>query len=77
MGALAYLVEDLNKRTSLRALPAAILFVLLLWKPAPLSTVFEIVDGFVFIAASAWLGTSLLDRLQRSGSIAPSSLEIQ
>jgi hypothetical protein len=63
MGAIAYLVEDLNQRKSLRAFPAAILFVLLLWKPANLSTGFELVDGLVFVAACAWLGTSLLDRL--------------
>jgi len=66
LGAIACLVEDLNKRTSLRALPAAILFVLLLWKPALFSPLFEIVDGLVFILASAWLGTSLLDNLQLS-----------
>ena len=64
LGAVACLVEDLNKRTSLRALPAAILFVLLLWKPALLSPLFEVVDGLVFIIASAWLGTSLLDNLR-------------
>jgi hypothetical protein len=64
LGAIAYLVEDLNKRTSLRTLPAAILFVLLLWKPTEMSNVYELVDGLVFIAACAWLGTSLLDRLR-------------
>ena len=64
LGAVACLVEDLNKRTSLRAFPAAILLVLLLWKPALLSPLFEIVDGLVFIVASAWLGTSLLDNLR-------------
>lgn len=64
MGALAYLVEVLNRRNSLRCLPTAVLFVLLLWKPAQLSTFFELVDGLVFAAACAWLGTSLLDRLR-------------
>lgn len=64
LGAVACLVEDLNKRTSLRALPTAILFVLLLWKPDLLSPLFEVVDGLVFIVASAWLGTSLLDNLR-------------
>jgi hypothetical protein len=71
LGAIAYLVEDLNQRISLRALPAAILFVLLLWKPAPLSPLFEIVDGLAFIVASAWLGTSLLDNLRRSPAHPP------
>ncbi len=66
LGAIAYLVEDLNQRVSLRALPAAMLFVLLLWKPAPLSPLFEIVDGLAFIVASAWLGTSLLNNLRPS-----------
>lgn len=65
LGAIAYLVEDLNQRTSLRALPAAILFILLLWKPTEMSNSYELIDGLVFIAASAWLGNSLLDRLRQ------------
>jgi len=77
LGVIAYLVQDLDKRTSLRSLPAAILFLLLLWKPAPLSFPFEIVDGLVFIAACAWLGTSLLAHLQRTGPITPSSPHVQ
>ena len=66
MGALAYLVEVLNRRNALRCLPTAVLFLLLLWKPVPLSTFFELVDGLVFAAACAWLGTSLLDCLRNS-----------
>jgi hypothetical protein len=64
MGAIAYLGEHLNRRDSLRYLPAAILLVLLLWKPARLSSLFELVDALVFAAACAWLATSLLDRLR-------------
>ena len=64
LGAIAYLVEDLNESKSLRSLPAAILFVALLWKSPDLSLIYEIVDGFVYAIACAWLGTSLLDNLQ-------------
>lgn len=71
LGAIAYLVEDLNHRSSLRALPATVLFVLLLWKPALLSSLFEVVDGLAFIVASAWLGTSLLDNLRPSAAHPP------
>ena len=70
LGALAYLVEDLNRRTSLRSLPAAIALLLLLWKPPELSTFFQLVDGLVFAGACAWLGTSILDRLRITSSTA-------
>ncbi len=63
-GAIAYLVEDLNERNSLRSLPAAIIFVALLWKPPNVSLRYEILDCFVYAIACAWLGTSLLDNLQ-------------
>ena len=62
LGALAYLVEDLNKSVSLRSLPAAILILLLLWGPFYLSLRHEIPDGLVFVMASAWLGNSLFRR---------------
>ena len=64
LGAIAYLVEDLNESKSLRSLPAAIIFVALLWKSPNLSLTYEILDGFVYAVACAWLGTSLLDNLQ-------------
>ena len=63
LGAIAYLVEDMNQGKSLRSLPAAILLLALLWKPYQLSLIFEILDGLVFVIACAWLGTSLLDNL--------------
>jgi hypothetical protein len=59
VGALAYLVEDINKGISLRSVPAAILILTLLWKPFWLSLVGELSDGLVFMMASAWLGNSL------------------
>jgi Glycosyltransferase family 87 len=59
MGALAFLVEDINQGISLRSLPAAILILTLLWKPFWLSILGEVSDGLVFIMASAWLGNSL------------------
>lgn len=64
VGAIAYLVEDLNESPSLRSLPAAIIFVALLWKPPNVSLRYEILDCFVYAIACAWLGTSLLDHLQ-------------
>ena len=64
LGVLAYLVDDLNRRESLRSLPAAILLVVFFWKPDHLSLKFEILDGVIFAFACAWLGTSLLDNLQ-------------
>lgn len=72
LGAIAYLVQDLNKRISLRSLPAAVIFVLLLWKPRTPYILFEIVDGLVFLIASAWLGTSLLTNLQARPPDSPS-----
>jgi hypothetical protein len=57
LGALAYLVDDLNQRSSLRSLPAAILILILLWKSPGLSPVFEVFDGLVFALASVWLGS--------------------
>lgn len=64
LGAIAYLADDIDQRHSLRSLPAAILFLALLWKPYPLSLPFEILDGLVFVLSSAWLGISLLDNLR-------------
>ena len=59
VGALAYLVDDLNEGLNLRSLPAAILILTLLWKPFWLSFVGELSDGLVFMMASIWLGNSL------------------
>ena len=39
LGALAYLVDDMNQGVSLNSLPAAVLIVLFLWKPSYLSLV--------------------------------------
>ena len=73
LGTLAYLVNDLNDNKSLRSLPAAILLLLLLWKPPALSLIFEIVDCLVFVGSCAWLGTSLFDRLALTlHTVAPS-----
>lgn len=58
IGALAYLIDDLDQGISRRSLPAAILILALLWKPFWLSLVGEVSDGMVFIMAAAWLGNS-------------------
>jgi len=44
---------------------------------APMEARAPIFPVLVFVAASAWLGTSLLDHLQQSGSIAPSSPRVR
>jgi len=70
LGVLAYLVDDINEGVSenvskgvpLRSLPVAILILLLLWKPFHLFFPHELLDGAVFVIASAWLGNSLLSR---------------
>jgi hypothetical protein len=73
LGVLAYLVEDINEHVSLRSLPVAILILLLLWKPFRLSLPHEVLDGTVFVIASAWLGNSLLSRRSsRSTALTPS-----
>lgn len=59
LGALAYLVADINQSISLRSVPAALLIVILLWKPFWLSILGEFFDGLVFLTACAWLGNSL------------------
>jgi hypothetical protein len=77
LGVLAYLVDDINPRVSegvskgmsLRSLPVAILILLLLWKPIRLFLPYELLDGTVFVIASAWLGNSLLSR-RSTGSTA-------
>jgi hypothetical protein len=73
LGVLAYLVDDIDQgvseRVSLRSLPVAILILLLLWKPFRLFLPHELLDGTVFVIASAWLGNSLLSR-RSSGSTA-------
>jgi hypothetical protein len=75
LGVLAYLVEDINQGVSLRSLPLALIIVLLLWKPFDLSLPHELLDGTVFVIASAWLGNSLLSRISsRSTALTPSSM---
>jgi hypothetical protein len=59
LGAIAYLVDDIDQRVSLRSLPAALVIVILLWKPFWLSIAGESFDGLVFVMACAWLGNSL------------------
>jgi hypothetical protein len=59
LGALAYLVDDINQRVSLRSVPPALLIVILLWKPFWLSITGEFFDGLVFLMACSWLGNSL------------------
>lgn len=78
LGALAYLVEDLNKNISRRSLPAAILILLLLSGPFHLSLIHELLDGLVFVMASAWLGSSLFYRAKERENVAflqPSALK--
>ena len=70
LGAVAYLVEDLNKNISLRSLPAAILIILLLSAPFHLSWIHEILDGLVFVMAIAWLGSSLFYRPKECDDVA-------
>jgi hypothetical protein len=62
LGVLAYLVEDIDEGVSLRSLPFAVIILLLLWKPFRLSLPHELLDGMVFVIASAWLGNSLFPR---------------
>lgn len=63
-GVLAYLIDHMNGDDSLRSLPAAILFLLFCTTPSHTVFIHELLDGTVFILASAWLGTSLLDRIR-------------
>jgi hypothetical protein len=77
LGVLAYLVDDINEGVSegvsLRSLPVAILILLLLGKPFRLSLPHEVLDGTVFVIASAWLGNLLLSRRSsRSTALTPS-----
>jgi hypothetical protein len=75
LGVLAYLVEDINKGVSLRSLPFAVVILLLLWKPFHLYFPQELLDGMVFVIASAWLGNSLLSRIGSSSTaLTPSSV---
>ena len=72
-GVLAYLVDDIDEGVSLRSLPVAILILLLLWKPFHLSFPHELLDGTLFVIASAWLGNSLLSRRSNcSTAVTPS-----
>lgn len=61
-GALAWLVEDIDKGNIRRSLPAALLILILLWKPFWLSITGELVDGMVFLMSSVWLGNALFTR---------------
>jgi hypothetical protein len=78
LGVLAYLVDDINEGVSegisLRSLPVAILILLLLWKPFRLFLPHELLDGTVFVIASAWIGNSLLSRRSRGSSALTPSL---
>jgi hypothetical protein len=58
-GALAWLVEDLDRSRAKRSLPAALLILVLLWKPFWLSFTGELVDGIVFMISMVWLGDAL------------------
>ncbi|HEY2040896.1 MAG TPA: hypothetical protein VGG95_14595 [Edaphobacter sp.] len=61
-GALAWLVEDIDKGNIRRSLPAALLILILLWKPFWLSITGELFDGLVFLMSSVWLGNALFAR---------------
>jgi len=58
-GPLAWLVEDIDKGSVRRSLPAALLILILLWKPFSLSMTGELFDGMVFLMSSLWLGNTL------------------
>jgi hypothetical protein len=60
LGVLAYLIEDIDRGVSPRSISAAVLILVLLWKPFWLSIFGEFFDGAVFVMASAWLGNSLI-----------------
>jgi hypothetical protein len=64
LGILAYLAEDVNEGVSLRSLPAAVVIVLFASKPPRLALPFELLDGLVFAMASAWLGSTVLERMK-------------
>ncbi|HTH53746.1 MAG TPA: hypothetical protein VL495_07340 [Edaphobacter sp.] len=89
-GGLAWLIEDLDTGLSKRSLPAALLILLLLWKPFWLSITGELLDGAVFLMSSLWLGSALTFRsnvrdelsgaaffqaAQKNTSLAPSAHE--
>jgi hypothetical protein len=61
-GALAYLVENLNRNQSRRSLLIAAPILFLMWAPFKVTLIHEIPDGLVFVLAITWLGTSLLPR---------------
>jgi len=58
-GALAWLIEDLDSSGTKRSLSAALLILILLWKPLWLSFTGELVDGLVFMMSTVWLGNAL------------------
>jgi glycosyl transferase family 87 len=69
LGVLAYLVHDLNKRVSLRSLPACIVLLCFLWMPITRWYLpKQILDGLVFMSASGWLGSTLLICLRKTES---------
>lgn len=67
LGALAFLIDDLNESGSNRALLLSVLVLSFLWTPfrsTPL--LFQALDGAMFAVACAWLGTALISRLRPS-----------
>lgn len=62
MGALAWLIDDLDKKQGLRSLPGALLILILLWKPFYLSLAGELLDGLVFLMSTAWLGNMIFSQ---------------
>jgi hypothetical protein len=58
-GALAWLIEDIDRKRSFRSVPATILILALLWKPFWLSLTGEALDGLVFLMSNLWLGATL------------------
>ncbi len=60
-GVVAYLVDDLNRRRSMRSLPACIcLLIFFGTQTLYLHFTTEVFDGLTFAVACAWLGTTLL-----------------
>jgi hypothetical protein len=75
-GALAWLIEDLDRSGTKRSLPAALLILILLWKPLWLSFTGELVDGVVFMMSTVWLGNALFS-LEPDGQHRESRLHIR
>jgi hypothetical protein len=76
LGPLAFLVDSIGNGERLRALPASVLLVLFLVTRSEYHQLSnELLDAFVFVGSSAWLGTTLMANLQIPGQWAENSGE--